>query len=183
MKTFYTCFYWVFAVAFAMTATPLLADLSLKEGDNAPMVSGHDQDGNRWDLKSKIGTEVVLLYFYPKDDTMGCTAEACGLRDKMVELKKRDVEVVGVSFDNKESHQKFSFKYNLNFPLLTDTSGNIADAYGVRLGPDKHMARRVSFLIGLNGRIVHITDSPDPAVHLREMQEALEHMEGKTIPK
>ncbi len=143
------------------------------------MVSGHDQDGNKWNLKSKIGKEIVLLYFYPKDDTMGCTTEACGLRDKMVDLKRRDVEVVGVSFDNAASHQKFIFKYNLNFPLLSDTKGEIADAFGVRMGPDKQMARRVSFLIGLDGRIVHITNSPDPAVHLQEMQAAISEMEGK----
>jgi peroxiredoxin Q/BCP len=182
MKTFYTCFYWVFAAAVAMTATPLLANVILKEGDMAPLLSGHDQDGNKWDLKSKIGKEIVLLYFYPKDDTRGCTAEACGLRDKMVELKQRDVEVVGVSFDDAESHQKFVFKYNLNFPLLADTKGEIADIYGVRMGPDKHMDRRVSFLIGLNGRIVHITDSPDASVHLREMQEAIAQLQGKPTP-
>jgi thioredoxin-dependent peroxiredoxin len=179
MKTFQNCFCWAFAAALAITATPLLANVVLREGDEAPRVSGRDQDGNKWNLKSKIGKEVVLLYFYPKDDTMGCTAEACGLRDKMVDFKRRDIDVVGVSFDNAESHQKFVFKYNLNFPLLTDTSGDIADAYGVRMGSDKHMARRVSFLIGLNGRIVHITDSPDPAVHLREMEEAITQMGEK----
>jgi peroxiredoxin Q/BCP len=165
MKTFQNCFCWAFAAALAITATPLLANVVLREGDEAPSVSGRDQEGNKWNLKSKIGKEVVLLYFYPKDDTMGCTAEACGLRDKMVDLKRHDIDVVGVSFDNAESHQKFIFKYNLNFPLLTDTKGDIADAYGVRLGPDKHMARRVSFLIGLNGRI--------------EMQEAVAQLGGK----
>jgi peroxiredoxin Q/BCP len=182
MKTLRTCFYWLFAAAFAMTATLLLAKPPLQEGDMAPLVSGHDQDGNSWNLNSKFGKEIVLLYFYPKDDTQGCTAEACGLRDKMNGFKQRDVEVVGVSFDNAESHQRFVFKYNLNFPLLADTKGEIADAYGVRLGPDKKMARRVSFLIGLNGRIVHITDSPDAAVHLREMQAAIAHLEGKPTP-
>jgi peroxiredoxin Q/BCP len=182
MKTFHTCFCWAIAAAFAITTTPLLAKLPLTEGDKAPLFSSHDQDGNKFNLKSQIGKGIVLLYFYPKDDTRGCTAEACSLRDKMTDFKQRDVTVVGVSFDNAASHQQFSFKYNLNFPLLPDTKGEIADAYGVRVQPDKNMARRVSFLIGLNGRIVHITDSPDPAVHVREMQEAIGHMEGKTWP-
>jgi thioredoxin-dependent peroxiredoxin len=182
MKTFHTCFYWALAAALAITASPLLAKSPLTVGDEAPLFSGHDQDGNKFNLKSQIGKSIVLLYFYPKDDTRGCTAEACGLRDKMTEFKQRDVEVIGVSFDDADSHQKFVFKYNLNFPLLTDTKGEIADAYGVRMGPDKNMARRVSFLVGLNGKIIHITDSPDPAVHLREMTEAIGHMEGKTWP-
>jgi peroxiredoxin Q/BCP len=184
MKTFHMRLCRVFAAALAIAATPLLANLPLTEGDQAPLVSGHDQDGKKWNLKSQIGKEIVLLYFYPKDDTRGCTAEACGLRDKMTDLKLRDVEVVGVSFDNAASHQQFIFKYDLNFPLLADTKGKIADAYGVRAGtgPERNMARRVSFLIGLNGRIVHITDSPDPAVHLREMQAAIAQLEGKTWP-
>jgi thioredoxin-dependent peroxiredoxin len=179
MKTIRTCFFCVFAAALAMAATQLLAVVPLAVGDYAPRFIGHDQDGKKFELKSKVGKEIVLLYFYPKDDTGGCTAEACGLRDKMIDLKRRDVEVVGVSFDDAESHQKFIFKYNLNFPLLADPKGEIADAFGVRMGPEKKMDRRVSFLIGLDGRIVHITDSPDPAVHLREMLDAIAVLEGK----
>ncbi len=182
MKTIQNCVCWVFAAAFAMTSTPLLAKVALMEGDKAPMFSGQDQEGHKWDLKSHLGKDIVLLYFYPKDDTQGCTAEACGLRDKLSDFKQRGVEVVGVSFDDAESHKRFAFKYNLNFPLLVDTNGKIADTYGVRMGPDRKMARRVSFLIGLNGQIEHVTDSPDPAVHLREMQAAIAHMEGKTSP-
>jgi peroxiredoxin Q/BCP len=77
-----------------------------------------------------------------------------------------------VSFDSLESHQAFISKYTLNFPLLADTDGKIADAYGVRMS-GKNMARRVSFLIGLDGRIVHVTDSPSADVHLTEMQDAV----------
>jgi peroxiredoxin Q/BCP len=125
---------------------------------------------------------VVLLYFYPKDDTRGCTTEACSLRDNMVDFKAAGVDVVGVSFDGKESHKRFIFKYNLNFPLLADTSGAIADAYGARVEEDKKMDRRISFLIGLDGKILHVTDSPDPAVHLKEMREAIGQLKGKVSP-
>jgi len=124
----------------------------------------------------------VLLYFYPKDDTRGCTAEACSLRDNMVDFKEAGVEVVGVSFDPKDSHKKFIFKYNLNFPLLADTSGSIADAYGARMGKDKEMDRRISFLIGLDGKILHVTDSPDPAVHLKEIKAEIAKLKGKVTP-
>lgn len=181
MKTFRTFLSVAFAAAFALTATPLPAKPQLQVGDKAPLFSGHDQDGTKWDLKSHVGKEAVLLYFYPKDDTAGCTAEACSLRDKMGDFKQRDVAVVGVSFDNAESHQKFIFKYNLNFPLLVDSTGKITDLYGVRMD-HKNMDGRVSFLIGPDGRIVHITDSPDPAVHLLEMQAAIAHLEGKMFP-
>ena len=80
--------------------------------------------------------------------------------------------MIGVSFDSTESHQAFISKYALNFPLLADTDGKIADAYGVRMS-GKSMARRVSFLIGLDGKIAHVTDSPSADVHLKEMQEAV----------
>jgi len=120
-----------------------------------------------------VGKKVVLLYFYPKDNTPGCTKEACGLRDRMGDLKKDNVEVVGVSFDNEQSHQKFIADHNLNFTLLADTNGKIADAYGVRM-PAKSMAKRVSFLIGLDGKIAHVTDSPSAEKHLAEMKDAVE---------
>jgi len=141
-------------------------------GDTAPLIQGKDQDGKEWKLADVVGKKVVLLYFYPKDDTPGCTKEACGFRDRIAELKQDNVEVVGVSFDSPESHQKFISKYNLNFPLLADTDGTIADAYGVRMA-GKNMARRTSFLIGLNGKIVHVTDTMSADTHLSEMKEAV----------
>jgi len=102
-------------------------------GDKAPLIEGKDQDGKTWKLADEVGKKIVLLYFYPKDDTPGCTKEACGFRDRIADLKKDNVEVIGVSFDSPESHQKFISKYNLNFPLLADTDGKIADTYGVRM--------------------------------------------------
>ncbi|MEK7707181.1 MAG: peroxiredoxin [Verrucomicrobiota bacterium] len=143
-----------------------------KVGDKAPLVTGKNQDGKTWKLANSIGKKIVLLYFYPKDDTPGCTREACGLRDRMDELKKDKVEVVGVSFDSPESHQKFIAKHKLNFPLLADTDGKIAEAYGVRI-PGKNFARRVSFLIGLDGKIAHGTESPQADAHLSEMKDAI----------
>src|SRR6266850_2888601 len=133
-----------------LIASAILAAFSLltasaadmpKVGDKAPLVSGKDEDGKTWNLADVLGKKVVLLYFYPKDDTPGCTKQACGLRDRMSDLEKDNVQVVGVSFDNADSHKKFIAKHNLNFPLLVDTGGTIADSYGVRM-PGKNMARR-----------------------------------------
>src|SRR5687767_7696254 len=94
-----------------------LAETKVKVGDKAPMVEAKDQDGKDWKLADALGRNAVLIYFYPKDDTPGCTKEACGLRDRMDDLKSKKVEVVGVSFDSGESHQKFIEKYKLNFKL------------------------------------------------------------------
>lgn len=146
-----------------------------KVGDKAPLVEGKDQDGKSWKLADEIGKKVVLLYFYPKDDTPGCTKEACGFRDRIAELKKENVEVVGVSFDSAESHQKFIAHHNLNFALLADTDGKIAEAYGTKMA-GRSMSRRVSFLIGLDGKIAHETDVPQAETHLSEMKEAVEKL-------
>ena len=149
-----------------------------KVGDKAPLVTGKNQDGKTWKLADHIGKQVVLLYFYPKDETPGCTKQACGLRDRMGDLKKQKVEVIGVSFDSSESHKQFIAKHNLNFPLLADTDGKIADAFGVRRETGKNMARRASFLIGLDGKIAHVTDVPSADVHLAEMKEAVSKLHG-----
>lgn len=149
-----------------------------KVGDKAPAVTGKTEKGETWKLADRAGKKVVLLYFYPKDDTPGCTKEACGLRDNMGDLTKSGVEVIGVSFDDAESHKKFIEKYNLNFSLLADTDGKIADAFGVR-APGANRARRVSFLIGKDGKIAHVTDSPKAEVHLSEMEEAVKKLAAK----
>ncbi len=150
-----------------------------KAGDKAPLVSGKDQDGKTWNLADHVGKKIVLLYFYPKDDTQGCTLQACGLRDRMGDLKKDGVEVVGVSFDSSESHQKFIAKHMLNFTLLADTDGRIADTFGVRREEGKNIARRASFLIGLDGKLAHVTDVPSADVHLAEMKDAVAKLAKK----
>jgi thioredoxin-dependent peroxiredoxin len=149
-----------------------------KAGEQAPNFEAKDQDGKTWKLSNLAGNQVVLLYFYPKDDTPGCTKEACGLRDRIGDLTKDKVQVLGVSFDDGESHKKFIAKHNLNFPLLVDTDGKIADQYGARM-TGKNMARRVSFLIGMDGKIAHVTDNPSADVHLNEIKEAVASLAKK----
>jgi len=158
----------LFSTAAAYAAIP-------KAGDTAPLFTGQDQDGKTFKLKSSIGKKIVLLYFYPKDNTPGCTKEACGFRDRLSELQTNNVEVIGVSFDSAGSHQKFIADYKLNFRLLADPDGKIVDLYGVQVVGRK-MARRVSFLIGLDGKIVHVTDSGNPDLHFSEMKDAIAGM-------
>ncbi|MGD1089127.1 MAG: peroxiredoxin [Verrucomicrobiota bacterium] len=143
-----------------------------KVGDTAPLFVGQDQDGKTVKLADLIGKKIVLLYFYPKDFTGGCTKEACGFRDRMGELKTNNVEVIGVSFDSAERHKKFIEKYNLNFTLLADPDGKIINAYGVKLLGLK-IADRASFLIGLDGKIIHVTDAMNPQTHFDEMKAAI----------
>lgn len=102
----------------------------LKEGMKAPQFEGHDQDGKLIRLSDFTGKKVIL-YFYPKDNTPGCTAEACDLRDNNSELLKKGFVVIGVSADNEKSHKNFAGKYSLPFPLIADTEKKILDAYGV----------------------------------------------------
>jgi peroxiredoxin Q/BCP len=155
----------LFPTAAAFAAMP-------KAGDTAPLFAGQDQDGKTVKLADLAGKKMVLLYFYPKDQTPGCTKEACGFRDRMGDLQTNNVAVIGVSFDSADSHKQFIAKYNLNFTLLADTDGKIADIYGVRM-TGKNMAKRVSFLIGLDGKIVHVTDAGNPDIHFSEMKAAI----------
>jgi peroxiredoxin Q/BCP len=158
--------------ALCLTFSAILHGELPRVGETAPTFAGKDQDGKDWKAADYVGKKVVLLYFYPKDDTPGCTKEACGLRDRMSDLKKDNVEVVGVSFDSPESHKAFIAKHSLNFTLLADTDGKIADTFGTR-APNRNVARRVSFLIGLDGKVAHVTDNPSADVHLAEMQKAI----------
>ncbi len=155
----------IFSAAAVHAATP-------KAGDTAPSFTGRNQDGQAVNLSDLVGKKVVLLYFYPKDFTGGCTKEACGFRDRMGDLAKDNVEVIGVSFDSADSHRQFIAKYNLNFTLLADTDGKIADLYGARI-EGKNMDNRVSFLIGLDGKIVHVTSAGNPDIHFNEMKDAI----------
>ena len=148
-----------------------------KVGDKAPAFDAKDQDGKTVKLADFAGKQAVLLYFYPKDDTPGCTKEACGFRDRLDDLKKQDVAVLGVSRDTAESHKKFIAKHSLNFPLLVDTDGKITEAYGAAMA-NRPLSRRVSFLIDKSGKIVHVTDVGSADTHLAEMKEAIGKLKG-----
>lgn len=147
----------------------------VKVGHKAPSIEAQDQNGKDWKSSDYLGKKAILLYFYPKDNTPGCTKQACSLRDNIGAYKSANVEVVGVSMDTVESHKKFVAQHNLNFTLLADPTGKIADKFGVRM-PGKNMARRVSFLIDKEGVVQHIVDNPDPQKHLDEMKTAIEKL-------
>ena len=149
------------------TAMPLHA------GDIAPDFTLPDQDGAMHRLADYRG-RWVLLYFYPKDDTPGCTTEACGIRDQYATFAQRKFVVLGVSVDPVARHQKFVEKYHLPFALLADTEKEVVRAYGVWgkkkfLGREYLGTKRVSFLIAPDGTIAKIYEEVKPAVHAREV--------------
>jgi peroxiredoxin Q/BCP len=148
----------------------------LKEGASAPAFTTKDANGETVKLKDFRGQKVVL-YFYPKDDTPGCTKEACSFRDEFAEFKKRGIQVLGISPDSETSHKKFTAKYKLPFTLLTDTDHQIADAYGT-YGQKKFMGRtymginRTTFLIDEKGKVRRVFEKVKPEEHAREVLEA-----------
>jgi peroxiredoxin Q/BCP len=109
----------------------------------------------------------TVLYFYPKDDTPGCTKEACAFRDRMADYQEADIKVYGVSLDSPESHREFREKYGLNFPLLTDEGGRAAEALGIM--SEKGSARRVTFLLDPDGNIVRVYPEVSPETHADEI--------------
>ena len=148
----------------------------LKEGSTAPAFKTKDANGEPVSLKDLRGQKVVL-YFYPKDDTPGCTKEACSFRDAFSQFKKKGIAVLGVSPDNEASHQKFVTKYKLPFTLLADTDKSIVEAYGV-WGEKKFMGRtymgvhRTTFLIDEKGKIKKIFEKVKPEDHANEVLKA-----------
>ena len=147
-----------------------------KEGSIAPDFSTTDAEGRNISLQDFRG-EKVVLYFYPKDDTPGCTKEACSFRDAFSDFKKRGIKILGVSPDKEASHKKFADKYKLPFTLLVDTDHSIADAYGT-YGQKKFMGRtymgikRTTFLIDEQGKIKKIFEKVKPDEHAREVLDA-----------
>jgi len=145
----------------------------LKVGGKAPEFNGVDQNGNAIDLNQYTGKKVAL-YFYPKDDTPGCTAQACNLRDNFSILKNKGIEVVGVSTDSVKSHTKFVDKFKLNFSLIADENKEIVEKFGV-WGLKKFMGReymgtnRMTFLIDENGVIEGIISKPKTNAHAEEI--------------
>ena len=152
----------------------------LAVGDKAPQLKLKDEDGRAVKLADFRGKKVVL-YFYPRDLTPGCTKEACAFQEDLAEFEKRNAVVLGVSTDDARSHKRFREKYSLRFPLLSDAEHETAESYGV--WQEKNMygrkmwgIKRSTFIIDEQGRISHIFDKVSPAEHSREVLAALDAM-------
>lgn len=161
------------------TFSPLLSAIAIASvafaaeqfeiGQPAPEFELFDQTGQLHSLED-YRDQWVVLYFYPKDDTPGCTTEACQFRDNIFAFKKANAQILGVSFDDVESHKKFAEHYNLPFPLLADVQGLAADAYGVRtrmLG--MQVAKRETFLIDPKGNLAKHYEDVEPKTHSAEV--------------
>ena len=142
------------------------SELTLKEGDLAPDFTLTSESGESVSLSSLKGKPVVL-YFYPKDFTPGCTKEACAFRDAFAEFQAAGVEVLGVSVDDVESHQKFKSEHNLNFTLLADTEKKVSTAYGVMSAMG--FSNRITFLIDREGKIKRVFKEVKPEEHAAEV--------------
>lgn len=155
--------------------------MKLKIGDKAPDFTLPDQDGSLHSLSDYKG-EWLLLYFYPKDYTEGCTKEACGIRDDFFGFKKLNVKVVGVSVDSVKIHKAFAQEYSLPFTLLSDENMEVVKLYGVwgkkRFRSRKYATFRTSFLIDTEGEIRKIYNNVKPQEHSKEVLEDLKSILG-----
>jgi len=138
-----------------------------QQGQPLPDLDLTAEDGEHLGTAELKGQKTVL-YFYPKDDTPGCTKEACAFRDRMDDYAEADIRVYGVSLDSPESHREFRAKYNLNFPLLTDEGGRASEALGV-LRENRRKANRVTFLLDSDGRISRVYPEVSPETHADEI--------------
>ena len=150
-----------------------------KVGEAAPDFNLPDQQGQMHTLHEYAGKWLVL-YFYPKDDTPGCTQEACAFRDDLHQLTELGAQVVGISVDDSDSHAEFAKKYHLPFPLLADKTTEVAQHYGVLLNMILiKVARRYTFLIDPQGRINRVYDKVETSRHSREIIEDMKRVAGK----
>ncbi|TNJ38806.1 thioredoxin-dependent thiol peroxidase [Chlorobaculum thiosulfatiphilum] len=150
----------------------------LQAGQKAPEFTARDQDGKEVSLRDYLGKRVVL-YFYPKDDTSGCTREACAFRDNFPNFKEIDAVVLGVSVDGQKAHRKFADKYELPFTLLVDDEKKIVEAYGVWglkkfMGKEYMGTNRVTYLIDEEGNIEKVWPKVKPETHAAEVLEWLQ---------
>jgi peroxiredoxin Q/BCP len=150
-------------------------EIKVKTGDQAPDFEGPTSDGSRLGLKDFAGKKNVVLYFYPKDDTPGCTREACSFRDNLQSIRGMGAEIVGVSLDSIQSHDRFAKKYTLPFPLISDKDKRIATAYGV-LKDLGLSTNRVTFIIDKNGKVAKIFPKVDISKHTEEVAAALKEL-------
>lgn len=147
----------------------------LEVGDKVPSFSLNDQFGKTFDINEFIGEKPMVIYFYPKDDTPGCTKEACSFRDSHEEFTDRNIKVIGISADDSESHKNFADKYNLPFTLLSDTENKVRKLFGVKSNIFGLIPGRVTYVINKAGEIIFIYDSQFKAEnHIQESLKAID---------
>jgi peroxiredoxin Q/BCP len=147
---------------------------TLEIGDKVPVFTLLDQDGNTFNITDYIGTKNLVIYFYPKDDTPGCTKEACGFRDEFEAFSDLDALVIGISVDSPESHRKFIEKYQLPFTLLSDEDDEVRKQFGVNGNYLGLIPGRVTFVVDKQGIIQFVFDSQSKATkHVEETQRVL----------
>ena len=151
---------------------------ALSVGDAAPRITARDQNGSEIDLADVYAKGPTLVYFYPKANTPGCTAQACSLRDAFPDFASSNVQVIGVSADSVEAQKKFADEFKLPFTLLADTDLAVAKAFGVPTMPVLGVPKRQSFII-LDGKIAWIVESAKTGDHAAEVKEALASLGGK----
>jgi len=140
--------------------------MSLKTGDIVPNFTAEDSHGEVFESQSLLGRKPLVIYFYPKDNTPGCTTEACSFRDQYEDFKDLGAEVIGISSDSVKSHQKFADKHKLPFILLSDHDKKLRHLFGVRNNLFGLLPGRVTYIIDRNGVVIYIFDSMNAAKHI-----------------
>ena len=146
----------------------------LKVGDTAPDFSLLDERGLPLSLRDYLGRHVVILYFYPKDFTPGCTKEACSFKDDFSEFEKRDVVILGVSYDEPEEHVKFRIRYSLPYILLSDKDKRVSKIYGAE---GVFTAKRITYIIDKEGKIAALYPKVDVNIHSKEILDSIDRLQ------
>ena len=148
--------------------------MSISIGDTCPSFSLQNQDGVTININDFIGTKNVIIYFYPKDNTAGCTKEACSFRDAMQDLNNLDCEVVGISADNVASHKAFANQFRLTFNLLSDVGNSVRKSFKVPANLFGLIPGRVTYIVNKEGKVIHIINSQmNPDKHIKETIEII----------
>lgn len=147
--------------------------MSIEKGEKAPHFQLKDQDGKEFDSKTVVGKKPVVIYFYPKDFTPGCTKEACNFRDSYEDFKEAGAEVIGISNDSEKSHAKFAKKHKLPFVLLSDSNGKVRKKFGIKKSLLGLVPGRETFVINVEGNIVFKFNSLDASKHMNKALNAV----------
>ncbi len=172
MKSIFICFPIITILLILFSGRAVLSQETsgkIRVGSQVPEFSLRDQDGNVCDIKNVLGRENLVIYFYVRDETPGCTTEACTFRDQYDVFKQDDARVIGISAQSIESHKKFAEKNKLQFTLLSDPDNSVRKMFGVKTGGAGSLPGRVTFIVDKQGKVVYIFNSQtQPAKHVSE---------------